>query len=48
MHTSQLPDGNRTSDERLVSLADNDDRILVTKDRDFEVSHLIDQAVPHP
>jgi predicted nuclease of predicted toxin-antitoxin system len=43
VHSSQLPDGNRTPDSVLVSLADADDRIVVTKDRDFEVSHLVRQ-----
>ena len=41
VHTSQLPDGNRTSDAMLSSLANDEDRIVVTKDRDFEVGHLI-------
>jgi predicted nuclease of predicted toxin-antitoxin system len=41
VHSSQLPDGNRTPDSVLASLADADDRIVVTKDRDFEVSHLV-------
>ena len=43
IHSSQLPDGNRTPDAVLASLADADDRIVVTKDRDFEVSHLVRQ-----
>ena len=41
VHSSQLPDGNRTPDSALASLADADDRIVVTKDRDFEVSYLV-------
>lgn len=41
VHTSQLPDDNRTSDAMLSSLADDEDRIVVTKDRDSEVGHLI-------
>ena len=43
VHSSQLPDGNRTPDSALASLADSDDRIVMTKDRDFEVSHLVRQ-----
>ena len=31
IHTSGLPDGNRTRDGVLVSVADGEDRVLVTK-----------------
>ena len=41
VHSSQLPEGNRTTDAVFASLADADDRIVVTKD--FEVSHLVRQ-----
>ncbi|MPY92414.1 MAG: hypothetical protein GEV08_04885 [Acidimicrobiia bacterium] len=41
IHTSQLPDGNRTSDAVVASLADAEDRIVVTKDRDFRDGHLL-------
>ncbi len=41
VHTSQLAEGNRTSDAMLSSLADDEGRIVMTKDRDFEVGHLI-------
>jgi predicted nuclease of predicted toxin-antitoxin system len=41
VHSSELPNGNRTSDSVLASLADADNRIMMTKDRDFEVSHLL-------
>jgi predicted nuclease of predicted toxin-antitoxin system len=41
VHTSQLPDGNRTIDASLAELADADDRVVVTKDRDFRYSHLL-------
>ncbi len=41
VHTSQLPDGNRVSDATLADLADNEDRVVITKDRDFRNSHLL-------
>jgi predicted nuclease of predicted toxin-antitoxin system len=41
VHSMELPDGNRTSDVELATIADREDRIMVTKDRDFEVSHLL-------
>lgn len=40
-HTSQLPEGNRTTDARLAAHADNEDRVLITKDRDFRDGHLL-------
>ena len=41
VHTSQLPEGNRTPDATLADLADDEDRVVVTKDRDFRNSHLL-------
>jgi predicted nuclease of predicted toxin-antitoxin system len=41
VHTSQLPDGNRTTDAAVAALADAEDRVVVTKDRDFRDSHLL-------
>ncbi|MGH9104684.1 MAG: DUF5615 family PIN-like protein [Acidimicrobiales bacterium] len=41
VHTSQLREGNRTTDTALTALADEEDRVLVTKDRDFRNSHLL-------
>ena len=41
VHTTQLPDGNRTTDAAIAKLADRDDRIVVTKDRDFRDGHLL-------
>lgn len=40
-HTSELPHGNRTSDADIATLADAEDRVVVTKDRDFRDSHLL-------
>ena len=41
VHTSGLPEGKRTKDPVLVTLADGEDRVLVTKDGDFRDSHLL-------
>ncbi len=39
IHTSSLPDGNRTGDRQLADIADSENRVVVTKDRDFRDSH---------
>ncbi|MGH3786862.1 MAG: DUF5615 family PIN-like protein [Pseudonocardiaceae bacterium] len=41
LHTLELPDGNRTTDARIAEVADGNDRVVVTKDRDFRDSHLL-------
>ena len=41
VHTSELSDGNRTSDAEIARIADDDDRVVVTKDRDFRNGHLL-------
>ncbi len=41
IHTSGPPDGNRTSDRQLADIADSENRVVVTKDRDFRDSHLL-------
>ncbi len=41
IHTMNLIDGNRTPDTRVAERADTDDRVVVTKDRDFRDSHLL-------
>lgn len=41
LHTTQLPAGNRTTDAAIADLADRDDRVVVTKDRDFRDGHLL-------
>lgn len=41
VHTSELPNGNATSDNEINRVADADDRVAVTKDRDFRDSHLL-------
>lgn len=46
VHTSELPDGNRTTDAEIARRADAEDRVVVTKDRDFRDSHLL-RSTPH-
>ncbi len=41
LHTSQLVEGNRTTDARIAELADGEDRVVVTKDRAFRDGHLL-------
>ncbi len=41
LHTTQLPDGNRTTDADIAALADETGRVVVTKDRDFRDGHLL-------
>lgn len=41
VHTAQLSEGNRTSDQEINRLADEQDRIVISKDRDFRDSHLL-------
>ena len=44
VHTSELPDGNRTPDRKITRIAEVQDRIVVTKDRDFVDGHLLSGA----
>ena len=41
LHTSALPEGNRTTDAGIAELADRDARVVVTKDSDFRDGHLL-------
>jgi predicted nuclease of predicted toxin-antitoxin system len=41
LHTLDLPDGNRTTDEQINDVANNDQRVVVTKDADFVDGHLL-------
>jgi predicted nuclease of predicted toxin-antitoxin system len=41
IHTSELPLGNRTPDGEIIRFADNDNRVVATKDRDFVDSHIL-------
>jgi predicted nuclease of predicted toxin-antitoxin system len=41
LHTSELPDGNRTTDRQVSDIADEQSRAVITKDRDFRDSHVL-------
>ncbi len=41
IHTTELPNGNRSTDQQIAELADADGRVVVTKDRDFRDGHLL-------
>lgn len=41
IHTSDLPEGNRTTDAAIAATADAEGRVVVTKDRDFRDGHLL-------
>jgi predicted nuclease of predicted toxin-antitoxin system len=41
IHTLDLPDGNRTTDEQIKTVADQEQRVVVSKDVDFVDSHLL-------
>ena len=46
-HTSELPEGNRTTDTEINRLADANERVVVTKDRDFRDGHLLRGSPRH-
>ena len=41
IHTLDLPDGNRTTDEQVNDVAGRDNRVVVSKDADFVDGHLL-------
>ena len=41
LHTLDLPDGNRTTDQQILAVAATDDRVVVTKDADFVTSFVV-------
>ncbi|MBM3460316.1 MAG: hypothetical protein FJX77_17490 [Armatimonadetes bacterium] len=41
IHTLDLPDANRTTDEQINNLAGREQRVVITKDADFVDSHLL-------
>ncbi len=41
VHTRDLPDGNRSTDEQIIEFAERELRVVVTKDADFVNSHLL-------
>lgn len=44
LHTTELPDGNRTTDGRIAEMAGEEGRVVVTKDRDFRDGHLLTRS----
>lgn len=45
-HTLDLVQKDRTPDAFLLTLANRDGRVLITKDTDFEISHELGQGPP--
>ncbi len=41
LHTLDLPDANRTPDSAIIAQADREDRVVVTKDADFVITHTL-------
>lgn len=41
VHTAQLAEANRTPDQEINRIADEQGRVVVSKDRDFRDSHLL-------
>ena len=41
VHTLNMPNANRTTDEQIIDAADQEQRVVVTKDADFVDSHLL-------
>lgn len=46
LHTLDLPRRNLTPDDEIIRLAEQDDRIVITKDDDFVQSFLISRRPP--
>ena len=43
IHTSQLPEHNRTVDQVINALSEREQRVVISKDTDFYYSHLLHQ-----
>lgn len=41
VHTLDLPDGNRTTDRQVIDVADQEQRVVISKDVDFVDSHVL-------
>ncbi|MBW3542212.1 MAG: DUF5615 family PIN-like protein [Planctomycetes bacterium] len=41
LHTLDLPEGNRTTDQTLIEVGDREQRAVMTKDADFVSSHVL-------
>ena len=46
LHTLELPDKNRTSDEEIMKISKETSRVVITKDSDFLESFIINQEPP--
>jgi predicted nuclease of predicted toxin-antitoxin system len=44
IHTDDLPNRERTSDNEIRSIAKRDNRIVISKDKDFYDSHLLQKS----
>ncbi|MFX0574054.1 DUF5615 family PIN-like protein [Nocardia nepalensis] len=44
VHTCTIAQGNRTTDDEIAAIADREDRVVVTKDRDFWIGHILDRS----
>jgi predicted nuclease of predicted toxin-antitoxin system len=40
LHRRDMPRGNRSADAEIAAVADAEDRVVVSKDRDFRDTHL--------
>ncbi|MGX1775549.1 DUF5615 family PIN-like protein [Nocardia brasiliensis] len=47
VHTSELARGDRTADTDIARAADHQGRVVITKDRDFWIGHLLDRCPKH-
>jgi predicted nuclease of predicted toxin-antitoxin system len=41
VHSLDLPDGNRTTDAQIIACADQEQRVVVSKDADFVNEHVL-------
>ena len=41
IHTLELPDQNKTDDDQIKAFAKKEDRVVISKDRDFLDSHIL-------
>lgn len=41
IHTDDMPDMERTSDKEIINISELEDRIIITKDKDFLDSYLL-------
>ena len=46
VHTLDLPDRNRSTDDQIIEFAEQEQRIVVSKDADFVSSHLLSARPP--